>query len=149
MNEEPLIFTTASNPKGILSVNSTVDKCILAYPDTNEAGYVQILHLSNEKDDLKSSMAEFENLNEMLPFKCHEHDIAALKLSQDGKFLVTASTRGTKLRVWKTEDQKLFSEVTRGSFGAQITDINIDITNSLISCSSEDKGTVHVFSAHE
>ena len=44
--------------------------------------------------------------------------MAAMKLSEDGQFLVTASTRGTKLRVWKTDDCTQHSEVTRGSFGA-------------------------------
>lgn len=149
MQEDPLLFSTFSNPSGLVSVNSTENKCIIAFPD-QETGHVRIIHVSNSTVlNLESSFNEYEDQNSMVPFQAHENAIAALKLSQDGQFLVTASTRGTKIRVWNTSSCAQYSEVTRGSFGAQITDINIDVTNNFISCSSEDKGTVHVFSANE
>ena len=68
-----------------------------------------------------------------------------MKLSQDGQFLVTASDKGTLLRIFNTETGNMVSEVRRGADQAFITDVGLDPTNKFLCCAS-DKGTIHVFS---
>lgn len=77
--------------------------------------------------------------------KAHNSSIAALKLSQDGTILLTASDKGTLVRLFNTETGDQISEVRRGADQAVITDLSISRDNKLVCCSS-DKGTVHVFS---
>ena len=68
-----------------------------------------------------------------------------LKLSQDGDILVTASEKGTLLRVFNTQSGEQINELRRGADQAVITDICIDPQNNNIACAS-DKGTIHIFS---
>jgi len=58
--------------------------------------------------------------------------------------LVTASTKGTLLRVFNTETCEQIVELRRGADQAVITDVSIDPTNKMVVCAS-DKGTIHVF----
>ena len=68
-----------------------------------------------------------------------------MRVSQDGQFLVTASDKGTLLRVFNTIDGSQVKELRRGADQAAIVDVNIDPSNKYLCCSS-DKGTIHIFS---
>lgn len=68
-----------------------------------------------------------------------------MKLSQDGSLLVTASSKGTLLRIYATGTGEMVEEVRRGADQAVITDISIDPENKYVCCAS-DKGTIHIFS---
>lgn len=76
--------------------------------------------------------------------KCHTSGIAAMKLSADGKFLATASNKGTLIRLFDTEDGTQVNEVRRGADQAVVSDIAIDPENKFVACAS-DKGTIHIF----
>uniref|UniRef100_A0A7S3N2Y3 Uncharacterized protein n=1 Tax=Strombidium inclinatum TaxID=197538 RepID=A0A7S3N2Y3_9SPIT len=67
-----------------------------------------------------------------------------MKLSPDGRFLATASEKGTLIRVFDTKSAEKTTEVRRGADSALISDVLIDPTNAFIACAS-DKGTVHIF----
>lgn len=58
---------------------------------------------------------------------------------------MTASDKGTLLRIFNTETLEKINEVRRGVDFAVITDLCIDNKNKYLSCFS-DKGTVHVYS---
>jgi WD40 repeat protein len=58
--------------------------------------------------------------------------------------LVTASTKGTLLRVFNTETGEQIIELRRGADQAVITDVSIDPANKMVVCTS-DKGTIHIF----
>lgn len=120
---------TCSNPNGLVSLSIQEDQCVLACPD-EKVGYVKVVHFSNKK--------------EIVEIKCHNSSIAALKLSQDGAILVSASSKGTLLRLFNTQTGANLTEVRRGADQAVITDVSIDPSNTYVSCSS-DKGTIHVF----
>ena len=81
---------------------------------------------------------------EIIQFKAHNSAVAALKLSQDGSIVCTASNKGTLIRIFSTKDGSQLHEVRRGADQAVITDICIDPSNEFVSCAS-DKGTIHVF----
>jgi WD repeat-containing protein 45 len=122
-------FLTCKNPLGLVSLSSKEQACVLACPD-EKVGSVKVVHFTNEK--------------KVVEIKAHNGAIAAMKLSQDGKILVTASNKGTLLRIWKTDDGSMISEVRRGADQAVITDLSIDPSNKLVGCAS-DKGTIHIF----
>jgi len=92
-------FITYKNPNGLVSLSSNEDNCVLAFPD-EKLGHVKVVHFNQEKN--------------IVDIKCHNSTIAAMKLSQDGKCLVTASSKGTLLRIYNTETGALISEVRRG-----------------------------------
>lgn len=75
----------------------------------------------------------------------HDSRIACLALTNDGRLLATASTKGTLVRVFNTLDGLLLREVRRGSMRADIYSLAFSSTAQWLAVSS-DKGTVHVFS---
>ncbi|XP_039162902.1 autophagy-related protein 18a [Eucalyptus grandis] len=75
----------------------------------------------------------------------HDSRIAAVALSQDGRLLATASSKGTLVRVFNTLDGSLLQEVRRGADRAEIYSLAFSSTAQWLAVSS-DKGTVHVFS---
>ncbi|EEF49867.1 WD-repeat protein, putative [Ricinus communis] len=74
----------------------------------------------------------------------HESCIACMTLTQDGRFLATASTKGTLIRVFNTLDGSLLQEVRRGAEKAEIYNLAFSSNAQWLAVSS-DKGTVHVF----
>ncbi|GIL72311.1 hypothetical protein Vretimale_3989 [Volvox reticuliferus] len=62
----------------------------------------------------------------------------------DGKRLVTASEKGTLVRVWNTADGQLLQELRRGADPAHIYSLALSRNCDWLALSS-DKGTVHVF----
>lgn len=125
-------FLTCENPLGLVSLSSQENSCVLAIPD-EKVGSVKIVHFSKDKGH-----------KEIVQVVCHTSGIAAMKLSQDGSLLATASPKGTLIRVWDTTTGNQVADVRRGMDVALISDIVFDPTNSVVACSS-DKGTVHVF----
>jgi WD40 repeat protein len=125
-------FNTCDNPQGLLSVSTAEDKCVMAIPD-EKVGSVKLVHF-------KKGSEEYEIVQVM----CHTSGIAALRLSQDGSVLATASPKGTLIRAYETSSGKQIADVRRGMDVALISDLVIDPKNKLVACSS-DKGTVHVF----
>ena len=51
----------------------------------------------------------------MIEIKAHNSSLGMIKLSQDGTMLVTASEKGTLLRVWNTETGEQMTELRRGA----------------------------------
>jgi len=78
------------------------------------------------------------------PIKCHDSSLAAIKLSQDGQYLATASDKGTLIRIFSLTSGDKLNEMRRGADQAVITDLSIDPSNKHVCCSS-DKGTIHIF----
>jgi len=85
-------FVTCKNPLGLVSLSSQEDHCVLACPD-EKVGYAKLVHFSNGKEKDSKNVVEI---------KCHNSQIAAMKLSQNGNFLITASDKGTLIRLFNT-----------------------------------------------
>lgn len=125
-------FITCDNPSGLVSLSTNEASCVLAIPD-EKVGCVKLVHFKKDKGD-----------KEIVQVSCHNSAISALRLSQDGSLLATASAKGTLIRVFETVTGKQVADLRRGMDVALISDIVIDPTNTLVACSS-DKGTVHIF----
>ncbi|XP_024017722.1 autophagy-related protein 18a [Morus notabilis] len=120
---------TAANPKGICAVSEWGWSAVLVFLGL-QRGQVRVEHHAARRTKY---------------IEAHASDIACLGLTQDGRFLATASTKGTLVRIFRTADGTLLQEVRRGVDRAAIHCLAFSSTAQWLAVSS-DKGTVHVFS---
>ena len=76
--------------------------------------------------------------------KAHYTNIEAISLSPDGKYVATASERGTIVRVFNLDNDKMDYEFRRGSQGAIIHDICFSNDTKYLACNSGN-GTIHIW----
>ncbi|KAK1319487.1 Autophagy-related protein 18a [Acorus calamus] len=120
---------TVPNPKGLCVVSQAPGPMVLVCPG-GQKGQVRVEHYGLKKT--KFIMA-------------HDSRIACFALTQDGRVLATASSKGTLVRVFNTVDGSLLQEVRRGADRAEIYSLAFSANTQWLAVSS-DKGTVHVFS---
>nr|CAD1833315.1 unnamed protein product [Ananas comosus var. bracteatus] len=119
---------TVPNPKGLCVVSQQQGSLVLVCPG-GQKGQVRVEHYGARRT--KFIMA-------------HDSRIACLALSQDGRLIATASTKGTLIRIFSTSDGTLLQEVRRGADRAEIYSLAFSANMQWLAVSS-DKGTVHVF----
>lgn len=125
-------YDTIHNPKGLLAMSSMVDSTVLACPGVH-GGQVRV-----ERSDTRQT--KFVD--------AHTNALAAIAVSLDGTRLVTASERGTLVRIFETFGLHQLQEVRRGSDPAEIYSLALDRQCNWLAVSS-DKNTVHVFAMSE
>eukprot|EP00288_Rhodomonas_lens_P010997 CAMPEP_0177745440 /NCGR_PEP_ID=MMETSP0484_2-20121128/30313_1 /TAXON_ID=354590 /ORGANISM="Rhodomonas lens, Strain RHODO" /LENGTH=425 /DNA_ID=CAMNT_0019260075 /DNA_START=234 /DNA_END=1513 /DNA_ORIENTATION=- len=76
--------------------------------------------------------------------QAHTSPLNSLALTLDGSRLVTASEKGTILRVMDSLTGRMLQELRRGAHVAEMCCLAFNHTSSLLACSSV-RGTVHVF----
>ncbi|KAL5712976.1 Autophagy-related protein 18a [Ranunculus cassubicifolius] len=120
---------TIANPKGLCAVSQLSGSFVLVCPGLQK-GQVRVEHYATKRTKF---------------ILAHDSRIACFALSQDGKLLATASSKGTLVRIYNTLDGTLLQEVRRGADRAEIYSLAFSATAQWLAVSS-DKGTVHVFS---
>jgi WD40 repeat protein len=120
---------TIANPKGLCEVSHAAGSFVLVCPGLQK-GQVRVEHYNSKRT--KFIMA-------------HDSRIACFTLAQDGQLLATASSKGTLVRIFSTQDAVLLQEVRRGADRAEIYSLAFSSSAQWLAVSS-DKGTVHVFS---
>ncbi|KAI9080333.1 hypothetical protein K1719_037727 [Acacia pycnantha] len=120
---------TVANPKGLCEVSQSADSLVLACPALHK-GQIRIEHYTRQTTKFISA---------------HDSGIACFTLTLDGLLLATASTKGTLIRIFETDNGTLLQEVRRGANVAEIYSLAFSSTAEWLAVSS-DKGTVHVFS---
>ncbi|KAL0454884.1 UNVERIFIED_CONTAM: Autophagy-related protein 18a [Sesamum latifolium] len=97
------------------------------------------------KGEVRVEVLDLDEICWRTLIKAHDSDVACVALSNDGRLLVTTSTEGTLVRVFKTSDGRLLQELTTGSETAEIHSFCSSSDAEWLAVSSN-KGTVHVFS---
>ncbi len=142
---------TTPNPEGFLALSPSEDAAVLACPGLH-VGEVRVERLDDKK---------------IKTIKACTSSLAALTLSTCGKYVATASEKGTLIRVFSTIDGVKVREFRRGSDPARIYSLAFSRTLAASSSAatggassslglensglpewlavSSDKGTVHVF----
>jgi len=119
---------TVSNPKGLCSLCTNSNNCVLACPGLQKGHIrVELFHIS------RSTL-----------ISAHESTLSCLALNVDGTRLATASERGTLVRVWDTSSGQRLHELRRGAEPAEIQCLSFDADCNWLLVSS-DHGTVHIF----
>ncbi|KAL5069389.1 hypothetical protein RYX36_020276 [Vicia faba] len=121
-------FGTCENPKGLCVVSQLKDSMVLACLGL-QRGHVRVEHYPKNKINY---------------IRAHDSRLGCLALTIDGRFLATASSKGTLIRVFDTRNGALLQEVRRGAISAEIYSLAFSSTAQWLAVSS-DKGTVHVF----
>ncbi|XP_061338023.1 autophagy-related protein 18a-like [Gastrolobium bilobum] len=119
---------TIANPKGLCDVSHVSGNMVLVCPGLQK-GQVRVEHYASKRTKFITA---------------HDSRIACFALSQDGRLLATASSKGTLIRVFNTLDGSLLQEVRRGADRAEIYSLAFSHPAQWLAVSS-DKGTVHVF----
>ncbi|KAL2649683.1 hypothetical protein R1flu_017811 [Riccia fluitans] len=120
---------TLANPKGLCAVSYASTPIVMVCPGLRR-GEVRVELYSQKKTKF---------------IQAHDSSLACFGLTLDGSLLATASTKGTLIRIFNTNDGTKLQELRRGADRADIYSINFSPSTHWIVCSS-DKGTVHVFS---
>ncbi|KAJ6797974.1 putative autophagy-related protein 18a [Iris pallida] len=119
---------TVPNPRGLCEVSQQQGALVLVCPG-GQKGQVRVEHYGSKKTKFITA---------------HDSRIACFVLSQDGRLVATASTKGTLIRIFGTADGTLLQEVRRGADRAEIYSLAFSENMQWLAVSS-DKGTVHVF----
>ncbi|KAJ3188187.1 WD repeat domain phosphoinositide-interacting protein 3 [Gaertneriomyces sp. JEL0708] len=126
-------YTTCANPLGLLSL---VAPHALAFPAV-APGQVQLLYLSTTPTALSQPPP-----STLIP--AHTSALSRVVLSPSGRFLATASDKGTLIRVFDTKTCHKTHELRRGADKASIYCIAFNSAETRV-CVASDKGTVHIF----
>lgn len=125
------IRDTPLNEKGIMALSVSGDNSFLAYPGSSTVGQVQVF--------------DAFNLQAKIVIHAHASPLAALAFNMAGTLLATASSKGTVIRVFRTDDGSRLFEFRRGmKRRADIYSISFSPDNSFLAMSSNTE-TVHVF----
>ncbi|KAM0994870.1 hypothetical protein PS2_010367 [Malus domestica] len=122
-------IVTISNPKGLCEVSQGSGHPVLVCPGLQK-GQVRVDHYGSKRTKF---------------IVAHDSALSCLGLTQDGRLLATASSKGTLIRIFNALDSSLLQEVRRGAERAEIFSLAFSSGAQWLAASS-DKGTVHVFS---
>ena len=111
-------WETAENERGLTAVSTAPGSTLLALPG-RQPGHVQLVHLppcGTPAGKAKTVTASFRSPILL----AHTHPLSSLTCSATGSHILTASERGTLLRVWDTARGSLEKELRRGVDPAEI-----------------------------
>ena len=126
-------FDTINNKRGIIAVNGSKDKTIMAHPiqfeDEPDKGYVGVKNYKT---------------NKYFPLLVHEEPISYMEMDYKGLLLATVNEKGTFIRIHNLGDKTLVYELKRGKDKAIVNYIAFDIDYNYVGVTSN-KGTIHVW----
>ncbi|KAG5232435.1 autophagy-related protein [Salix suchowensis] len=124
-----LQIETDLNPNGLCEISQNSSPMVLVSLGLKE-GQIRV-------EDFGSKKSKF--------VMAHDSRVVCMGLTQDGRLLATASTKGTLIRIFNTLDGTRLQEVRRGADRAGIHSLAFSSNAQFLAVSS-DKGTVHIFS---
>lgn len=134
------------NPMGIGAITNSVDRDYLAYPNQTTHHTKTTGQIDPSKKKVKTDIILFDmtSLQPIMVIEAHKGNIAALAFSSDGTLLATASTLGTIVRVFNTNDGRRLYQFRRGTYPAKISGISYSPDNKFLAVASKSL-TVHIF----
>lgn len=112
----------------------------------------EVITLEDLKKDSNGWILVYDTieLKPKLIFKAHDSSIAKIAISKDHRMIVTASSKGTIIRIFKSEPSPEKLKITqiinlrRGHNLARINALTFNLDNTILGCGSE-SNTVHFF----
>lgn len=87
---------------------------------------------------------DLNNLRPTLVIEAHKNNIACIALSSDGRYLATASEKGTIIRIFSVETGIKLYQFRRGTYPTRIFSMNFSKDNQFLTVCCSTK-TVHIF----
>jgi autophagy-related protein 18 len=126
---------TPNNPRGLCTLQHIADSSstsvLLCFPGAVEKGDVFIFNVATQKS--------------VTVIEAHQSPLQALVLSSNGRYLATASSKGTLIRIFDlNKGNENVATFRRGVTTSVVTTMRFNKDNSLL-CVGSKNGTVHVF----
>ena len=135
------VLETYPNPNGIFSISNAENELLVAYPNPQMKGRVQIenYNLTN----LRAIKSETKIIN------AHESQIAYISMNKQGTVIATASDKGTLIRIFliSKTDQPIVA-LKRGKKNVKMNWLVFSPDNEIIG-STSDSGIIQVFNIRE
>lgn len=123
---------TEGNKRALFGLSYDDTHRLIAFPDG------KIGHLKLRDIDKKKS----KKIN------AHKHPVQCIGMDYKGKYVASSSTKGTIIRIFRTDDLTCIQELRRGMDNATILSLNFNLSATMLG-SSSDSGTVHIFKIDE
>lgn len=114
----------------IIALSPSSDNCYLAYPATASNGEIMIF--------------DCLSLQSVHLIQAHKNPVTNIAFDYDGTKLVTASEKGTVIRVFSVPDGQRLYQFRRGSLTAHISSLSFNLQGNMITVCS-DTDTVHIY----
>ena len=75
----------------------------------------------------------------------HPEPVGGLALNSNGMLLASCSINGTNIKIFSTRDCTKLRKLSRGKTSCQICHLSFSLSANLISLTSKDKQTIHVW----
>lgn len=134
------ILDTLKNQNGIFAMSNDDFDLSVAFPQAKNKGKVKFISYNIEKNNFNKNITKI--------FNAHETNIAYITMNNKGTLLVTASDKGTYIRLFNIMNKEMIIELKRGSKNVKINCLALDFNNEFLACTS-DAGTIHIFDIHE
>lgn len=119
---------TPNNKRGLFGISYDESRRLIAFPDSKQ-GFIKLRDIDKQKSER---------------IDAHKHPVQYIGMDYKGKFIASSSTKGTIIRIFRTDDLTCTQELRRGMDNATILSLNFNLQGNLLGCSS-DSGTVHIF----
>ena len=130
-------FDTITNKKGIIAVNGSPEKTIMAHPiefeDAPDKGYVGIKNYKT---------------NKYFPLLVNDEPPSNMEIDYNGLLLATVNDKGTIIRIHNLLDKTLVYECRRGKDKAIINYTCFDLNYNYFGVTSN-KGTIHIWKLND
>ena len=101
---------------------------LIAFPDV-KMGQIKLRDIDRERSK---------------KIQAHKHPVQCIGMDYQGRYLASSSSKGTIIRIFRTDSLQCIQELRRGMDNATILSLNFNLNAQLLGCSS-DSGTVHIF----
>ena len=132
-----------NNPKGICAISTDPRSLVFALPShTDSKPWIQVYTSAHKgQDDLPIKLFDRDTLS------THNEAVAALALNVNGTLLASGSTAGTNVKIYTTRVTgfQYIKKLNRGATGCRIKQLSFSHTSALLSLTSYDKQTVHIW----
>lgn len=143
---------TMANPRGLCCLSSSLDQIVLCCLGMQKGRILVVFYAPQKVESITPQQAIHTDRPGGNPparekttiIAAHEASVAAMTCSFDGTILVSASDKGTIMRVYDTLSGNLLRELRRGADRAEINCLTLSQSKAWLAVTS-DKGTVHVF----
>lgn len=136
-------FDSFDNPLGLCAISQNPACMVVVMPSHND-GNKPWLSVYTFTDKVSSQAFKWGNL-ERKALSTHSEPFAALALNNRGSLLAVGSEKGTNVKIYATSNCQLLHKVSRGNTHCNIIQLEFNKTSSLLSLTSSDKSTIHVW----